>query len=80
MDWDFELEPDYGDETWTIKPDAVLHVTEKAFLVRCGETEAWLPKSLVSVEGAYMVMPMWLAEEKGLDLDHGLDEIDDIPF
>lgn len=47
--------------------------TEKAFLFYDGRNEAWLPKSLVEwhpdkphSKAGIMVMPRWLAEERGM--------------
>ena len=51
----------------------VLDETEKAYKVFDGDTEAWIPKSLIvlvsptaNVNVINIVIPEWLAEKKGL--------------
>jgi len=51
----------------------LLHQTDDAYLLSDGDTEAWVPRSLVSSleEGddedtVIVTIPEWLAKEKGL--------------
>lgn len=44
----------------------LLHETKNAFLLHDGDTEAWVPKSLVENNGdGTFTMPEWLAKERG---------------
>lgn len=48
----------------------VLRSTERAWLVRAGSVEAWLPKSETEInDDGTVTIPEWLAVDKGLDLD-----------
>jgi hypothetical protein len=49
----------------------IKHETAKAILVVADDQECWLPKSLVEVDKlgdgrAHLVLPEWLAAERGL--------------
>ena len=87
-DWSWHEDwPDIpvDDEHWTVLA-SLKRETEKAILVECGEIEAWLPKSQIKYEPEgdkiSVAMPLWLAEEKGLDsYDRDGESLDDeIPF
>ena len=87
-DWSWHEDWPYipvEDEHWTVRA-LLKRETEKAILIECGAVEAWLPKSQIAYEpeGDKIVirMPLWLAEEKGLDdYDFAGEPLDDeIPF
>ena len=44
----------------------VEHETEKAILVAVEDKRVWLPKSVVELEDDMVILPEWLAFEKGL--------------
>jgi hypothetical protein len=64
-----------GVDTVTLMLD-ILRETEAAFLVSDGDREVWLPKSQIGnadelegvncMEDIEVIVPEWLAEEKGL--------------
>lgn len=87
-DWSWDDGPVYVEdhEIWTVR-GSLERETEKAILLRVGEIEAWLPKSLIettmkTTTDIEIQMPLWLAEEKGLDnYDCTGESLDDeIPF
>lgn len=59
--------------TVDVEVDAILRETEKAMLVRQGDTQAWVPMSMVEKitrkpDGrAEIRIPDWLADEKDLE-------------
>lgn len=59
--------------TVDIELDAIERETDKAMLVRQGDTQAWVPMSMVDKitrkpNGAAEIrIPDWLADEKGLE-------------
>lgn len=44
----------------------IVHETDRAVLVNDGDIEVWLPLSQVEVTDASVLLPEWLAEERGL--------------
>lgn len=47
--------------------EEVKHETSKAYLLIVSDEEFWIPKSQVrSMRDDYVIIPRWLAEEKGL--------------
>ena len=44
----------------------LLHETDKAMLVSIDGEKTWLPKSMVEYEDGEVILPEWLAIERGL--------------
>jgi hypothetical protein len=60
---------DPNEET-TFEYDSILQDTGKAFLLSTDAGEVWIPKSQVKYhdeESSEMTIPLWLAEERGLE-------------
>ncbi len=53
-----------------IKFDEFLHETDKAYLLRFGDSEEWLPKSQVEtmdMDDSIVEVADWLVEKRGLE-------------
>lgn len=77
---DWEPDPDWTDSQKIVEVsfDILVHTTEKAFLLQIGEENIWFPKSEatlnMSMNNNTVLIPKWLAEEKGLEEHYTQEE------
>jgi len=57
---------DDATEEATYDIDEIKKETDKAWLVSIEGEDYWFPKSQCRIDGNTIVMPIWLAEDKGL--------------
>lgn len=59
---------DWG-KTFRVANFTQLNETENAYLFEIGDEEIWLPKSqIVEYNGSSLVITLWIAKKKGLDV------------
>ena len=61
-----------SDDKIVILVDEFIQETDKAYKVRVGFVEDWLPKSQVEVKGKEIIIPKWLFDKKKFK-NHGFD-------
>lgn len=65
-DWIPDYMPDDIENEPVVVEGKLIHETNKAWLVKIGAREMWLPKSQCQYDGDEFLVPSWLADKKGL--------------
>jgi hypothetical protein len=64
---------EYEQEEVVVKFTKVVRETDKAFLVKLGASpispQKWCPKSVVSIDDEWLLMPRWFADKNGFEYE-----------